>query len=98
MASIGANLRTGLRWWFENRETGRITIAQFPNWPLFAIAAASVLGRLADDGSRPQEFAAAASTLLWLYWGGDEVLRGVNPWRRLLGSLVIVWQLISLFT
>ena len=31
------------RWWFENRETGQITIAQFPNWPLFAIGAVHAL-------------------------------------------------------
>lgn len=84
------------RWWFENRETGRITIAQFPNWPLFAIAAAWMVGRLADDGSTVHTGARVCTVMLWLYWGTDEVVRGVNPWRRLLGTGVIAWQLIAL--
>jgi hypothetical protein len=33
-----------------------------------------------------------------LFWGADELIRGVNPWRRLLGALVIAWQLIGLVT
>lgn len=35
---------------------------------------------------------AAAATCLWIYWGLDEVVRGVNPWRRILGPAVLVWQ------
>jgi hypothetical protein len=81
-----------LRWWFENRETGAITVAQFPNWPLFAIGVGWLVGRVVDEGSRPHDVAGAAVTVLWLYWAADEVLRGVNPWRRLVGALVIVWQ------
>jgi hypothetical protein len=33
---------------------------------------------------------------LWLYWGADELVRGVNPWRRLLGTGVVLWQLARL--
>jgi len=81
------------RWWFENRETGRITVAQFPNWPLFAIGCAWIVGRIADDASGLDDIAGVAATALWVFWGADELLRGVNPWRRLLGSGVILWQL-----
>jgi hypothetical protein len=81
-----------LRWWFENRETGKITVGQFPNWPLFAIGGAWIVGRIADDASRLHDIAAVAATALWFYWAADELLRGVNPWRRLLGSGVILWQ------
>jgi hypothetical protein len=85
------------RWWFENRQTGRITIAQFPNWPLFAIAAVWVVGRVAGDGSTVDTIASVSTVTLWLYWGADELVRGVNPWRRLLGAGVIVWQLVAFF-
>ena len=37
-----------------------------------------------------------ASVGLWVYWGLLELLRGVNPWRRLLGLGVILWELRSL--
>ncbi len=81
------------RYFFEDRETGKITIAQFPNWPLFAIAGGWLVGALAADGSTLERVAHIAVVLLWLYWGADELVRGVNPWRRLLGAGVILWQL-----
>lgn len=87
---------TSLRWWFENRDTGGFTIAQFPNWPLFAIAGATVVRRLAEAGTATADGAGWTISALWLYWGGDELLRGVNPWRRLLGISVIGWQSVRL--
>jgi len=84
------------RWWFESRETGRITLAQFPNWPLFAIAVGWLVRLVVNESSEVYVFAGGAITALWLFWGVDELMRGVNPWRRLLGALVIVWQLIGL--
>jgi hypothetical protein len=32
-----------------------------------------------------------------LIWAGDEMLRGVNPWRRCLGASVGAYQLASIF-
>ncbi len=87
---------TSLRWWFENRQTGELTIAQFPNWPLFAIGAATLARLVTAEGSAANDGASVLVTALWLYWGGDELVRGVNPWRRLLGILVIGWQLFRL--
>ncbi len=81
------------RWWFENRHSGAITIAQFPNWPLFAIAGGSVLRVVTNDDSTLHRAADTAVVALWLFWGADELARGVNPWRRFLGTLVILWQL-----
>ena len=90
-------LNAAIRWCFEDRQTGRITIAQFPNWPLFAIAATWVVRWLSSDGSVVTDIATVAAAGLWLYWGADELIRGVNPWRRLLGAGVIAWQLVGLF-
>lgn len=93
--SVG-RLGAALRWCFENRQTGQITVAQFPNWPLLAIAATWVLRLLVADGSTVADVATVAATGLWLYWGADELVRGVNPWRRVLGAGVIVWQVVAL--
>ncbi len=90
-------MRTGsFRWWFEHRQTGQITIAQFPNWPLWGIAACWLARRLAGTDSTLGEVAGWTSMALWLFWAGDEVIRGVNPWRRALGATVIVWQVFTL--
>jgi len=31
-------------------------------------------------------------------WALDELVRGVNPWRRILGGGVLVWQVAELVT
>jgi hypothetical protein len=40
-----------LRWSFENRENGRITVAQFPDRPLFEIGGESLIGSAADGST-----------------------------------------------
>ncbi len=87
-----------LRWWFEHRHTGELTVAQVPNWPLVIIAVLWVLRRFLVAGSSPDQLASVLTTGLWLLWAGDELIRGVNPWRRLLGAVVIGWQLYAIFT
>jgi hypothetical protein len=80
------------RWWFENRETGEITIAQFPNWPLWGVAGCWTARLVLPDGSPLDDALGWAVRVLWLIWGADELIRGVNPWRRALGTGVIGWQ------
>lgn len=84
------------RWWFENRETGEITIAQFPNWPLWCIGACWLARLVVDDGSLAHGVLGWVTRTLWIVWGADELARGVNPWRRLLGGVVITWQLFAI--
>ena len=83
--SGGRRAHPVIDWLFRNRDTGEITIAQFPNLPLW-IFLATVVGRWVvpeDSGAFTALRVAALATLAW--WAIDEVLRGVNPWRRLLG-------------
>ena len=86
------------RWWFENRETGAITVAQFPNWPLWGVLVGWVVQAAAPDGSLGVRLAGCVVVGLWGYWGADELLRGVNPWRRLLGGAVVMWQIARLIS
>jgi hypothetical protein len=37
------------------------------------------------------------ATVFLVMWAGDELLRGVNPWRRCLGSAVLIGLAIRLF-
>ena len=84
------------RWWFENRSTGEITVGQFPNWPLWGIAACWIARLATADGSTVHDLLGWSIRGLWLAWGADELVRGVNPWRRLLGAIVIGWQLAAI--
>lgn len=87
---------TSVRWWLENRRTGEITVAQFPNWPLFAIVGVVAVSSVVGPGHPFHGAADAGVRSLWLYWGADELVRGVNPWRRLLGAGVLGWQVAGL--
>jgi hypothetical protein len=83
-------------WFFRDRDTGRITIAQPPNAALWLFLAATVARSLLDPsgGLRTGLNWIAAGALIW--WAVDEVIRGVNPWRRLLGAVVLIGQLVRL--
>jgi hypothetical protein len=72
-------------WLFRNRETGRITVAQFPNVALWVFIVTVVLRWVvpAGTGTRTAVDAVGVAALTW--WALDELFRGVNPWRRLLG-------------
>ena len=75
---------TSLKWWFEDRTTGEIVIAQRPNVLIAACIAGFVSTKLFGDTYG----VVMASKTLWLLWSCDELFRGVNPWRRSLGLLV----------
>lgn len=85
---MGERLRRAFDWWFRDRTTGRVVIAQFPNLPLgvFLVASAVRLVASPSGGLRTVTAVVATGALLW--WAADEVLRGVNPFRRVLGAVV----------
>jgi hypothetical protein len=74
-----------LDWWFRNRETGGITIAQFPNVALGVFLGAAVVRWFVPHGWFHSTLDLVALVAL-AWWAVDEVVRGVNPWRRLLGG------------
>ena len=79
--------RTAARWLFEDRATGEIVVAQKPNvalWVLFGVAAVSVVMKPSGGWGRGVEVVELAALTVWAL---DEIFRGVNPWRRMLGAL-----------
>ncbi|GJD70326.1 hypothetical protein MMMDOFMJ_3272 [Methylobacterium gnaphalii] len=91
-----------LNWFFRDRATGAIVIAQWPNLPLWIFASAAGLAWIVEASAIavPAWLSAslqvvAIASLAW--WAVDEVLRGVNPWRRCLGGAVLMFGLIRLF-
>jgi hypothetical protein len=72
-------------WLFRNRRTGGITIAQFPNVALW-IFIATVVVRVFVRSGAPHTVLDVVGLLALGWWAADEVVRGVNPWRRLLGA------------
>jgi hypothetical protein len=91
----GTTSRRGARvidWLFRDRHTGRITVAQFPNPPLAVFLGATVVHRLIAAGA-PRTAVGVLATAALLWWAVDELLRGVNPWRRLLGGVVLAAEM-----
>jgi len=80
---------------FRNPSTGRLVISQFPNPPIWVFAAATLL-RWSPYDTRDRELGWIGSGAL-IVWGLDELVRGQSPFRRVLGALVLGWQLVNLF-
>ncbi len=87
--------RGAIHWWLADRYTGRITLVQWPNPALvvfFVTALAIRLGLFSDRTVEIQWVGAGAL----IAWGADEIFRGVNPARRILGLAVLGWQVYKL--
>lgn len=83
-------VRRHIDWWFRDRTTGQLVVAQAPNPPLVVFLVAWVLRRLVGaEGTLDRVLGLTAAAAL-VVWALDEVIRGVNPWRRLLGTVVLV--------
>ena len=91
-------MRALIDWTFRDRRTGRITVAQFPNLPLWVFLATALLRQTGIGGT-------SRSVVSWIgvvalgWWAIDEIVRGVNPFRRVLGAfglLAAVSTLVSL--
>lgn len=78
-------------WWFRSRETGRITIAQAPNPPLWIFLAATLGRWFVSDAGPWADLFWWVSTGALAWWAADEVIRGVNPWRRVIGGVGLLF-------
>jgi len=72
-------------WMFRSRQTGKITIAQFPNPALWTFLVTVVLRSVVRTRGGVRTGIDAVAVAALAAWALDEVVRGVNPWRRLLG-------------
>jgi hypothetical protein len=89
-------MRRFFRWFFESRVTGAITIAQAPNFFLWIVIVAAALIWVWHP---PDQIGVALKVIFsgaLFVWAGDEILRGVNPWRRCLGVAVLCYGLWTL--
>ena len=81
---------------FRSRKTGWILLAQLPNWQLVVWLLASAVMRLGHPQDRARDVLVILASAALALWAGDEVLRGVNPFRRILGVAVLAWLVFSL--
>jgi hypothetical protein len=85
-----------LQWLFRNRSTGEITVAQAPNLLLWVVIISGIGMWVFPAGDASTVARMIFKGALFL-WAADELLRGVNPWRRMLGGGVAAYELMTLF-
>lgn len=82
-------MRRALDWFFRDRITGAITIGQWPNAPLWAFGAFSLVEWIVAPAGMAGLILRILVLISLAIWAIDEVARGVNPWRRCLGGAVL---------
>lgn len=87
-------MRRRLVWWIRDHNTGRVVIAESPNPALWVFLASYVGQWFTGDRLDTQLSNIGMGALI--VWGLDEVVRGDAPVRRVLGAIVLGWQLIEL--
>lgn len=76
-------------WLFRDRTTGRYVIAQAPNLSLGIFLVTAAVRWLVDPGGWLGTVVGAVALGSLVWWSVDELVRGVNPWRRILGATVL---------
>ena len=90
---VGHERQGPVDWIFRDRRTGRVTVVQRPNVALALWIIATVCQLVLDPAGAGHTALEVAATVSLVWWAGDEVLRGVNPWRRFLGGAVLASQI-----
>jgi hypothetical protein len=76
-------------WMFRSRVTGRLTVVQMPNAALVVFAACRVAQAVFSPHGAAGDALRVAGDAALAWWALDEVFRGVNPFRRLLGAAAL---------
>ena len=87
-ARVG-RVRAAFDWTLRDRKTGKVTLAQFPNSSLGIFLVASLVWRSIRLTDTPRTLLDVVMGLSLAWWAADELIRGVNPWRRILGATVL---------
>jgi hypothetical protein len=85
-----------VRWMLLNRRTGRMTVAQWPNVSLSMFLGLSVALHLFHSKGGSEHVLRVFADVALFVWAVDELVRGVNPFRRILGLVVIAATIVSL--
>lgn len=102
MSTAGGQRARGSRrflspdWWLRDRH-GRLAVVQAPN-PALAVWLLTLL--VGATGLTPHRDAALAQVGrgALVVWAVDELLRGSTPFRRLLGLVVLVVEIVGFFS
>jgi hypothetical protein len=89
-------VRRSLRWLFLNPRTGRITVVQWPNISLSLFIVVSIVLHAVHPTGGAEIFGRVLADLAIFFWAIDELLRGVNHFRRALGLAILITTVVTL--
>jgi hypothetical protein len=81
--------RRSVDWLFRSRKTGKLTVGQVPNVPLVLFVGLRIAQALVSPHGTAHDVLRWLAIAALAWWGLDELLRGVNPFRRVLGAAVL---------
>jgi len=81
--------RRSVDWLFRNHITGKYTVAQVPNAPLVLFVGFRIAQAFVSPDGTPHDVLRWLAIVALAWWGVDELVRGVNPFRRILGAAVL---------
>ena len=93
----GSPGRRAFDWVFRSRETGKVVVIQPLNWPLGIFFAAALVRRFAGLDGLAETAVEVVAFVSLMWWALDEIVRGVNPFRRALGAVVALLTVVGLF-
>jgi hypothetical protein len=96
VTAAGRRVTRTFDWAFRSRTNGRVAIAQWPNLALWIVIACDVTPRLVHLQTGAHQDLHWAGTAAVLWWSIDELVRGVNPFRRILGAVVLARVIIRI--
>ena len=89
MTDEASGAERAFRWFFTDRTTGRIVIGQTPNLALTVFVCAAAADYMLKPGAAAGLALRGVKVASLTIWAVDEVVRGVNPWRRTLGAATL---------
>jgi hypothetical protein len=87
-----------VNWLFRNRQTGEITIAQRPNAALIVFLVATIVKLIFSPAGGIGTTVTVVAQGALAVWALDEIVRGVNPFRRIFGGVVLAGLALRLLT
>ena len=88
-------MRRAFDWLFRNRHTGQYTVSQWPNIALGTWIAATLVRMVFDPDGALGDVIMWIGGLALVVWAVDEIARGVNPFRRIVGGVVLLGLVLS---
>lgn len=94
--STQSSTRRFVDWFLRDRRTGKIVIAQWPNVPLLVFLVATAVRVVASPSGTVRTVVSVVAGVALAWWSIDEIVRGVNPFRRMLGGVVLAVMVVGL--